>query len=283
MTAKRTSHATGAASKRRLTNPSSGLGGHCETSDGQRARAFKIVQYLNHPETGKGLMTPAQLQSGLDRRSIKRWAWAEHDRDVKDDGSPVPPHIHLALQCDDARSRQQVAKWFGVPVSLVKPLSGRGAFISYVRYLTHEDPNQQASGKFRYPDTSVVSNFDWRSEVDASFGKRRHVPSHLDDLTLALMRGEMELWEVRETEPLLYMKERSTLKRAVADYREFSIAAGTTMPHVQDTKLRIRTGITLRDALLWVADQLGLEGDDDDRMWWAGNAVLGKELPVDYR
>lgn len=283
MTAKRTPHTTGTTPKRKLTNPSSGRSGQREKPDSQRARAFKIVQYLNHPETGAVLMTPAQLRSGLDHRSIKKWAWAEHNRDVKDDGSPVPPHVNLAVQCDDARLPEQLAAWFDIPVNLVKPLSGRGAFISYVRYLTHEDPNQQASGKFRYPDSSVVSNFDWRGEVDASFGNRLHVPSHLNDLTLALMRGERELWEVRETEPLIYLHNHARLKRAAEDYREVSIAAGTTMPHVQDMKLRVRTGVTLRDALLWVADHLGLEGDDDDRMWWAGNAVMGKELPVDYR
>lgn len=246
-----------------------------------RFRAFKIIQYLKHPETGEALMTPAQLQRGLDRRSIKKWAWAEHDRDVKQDGSAVSAHVHIALQCNDARSQEQVAGWFDIPVNLVKPLGGRGAFISFVRYLTHEDPNQQARGKFRYPDDKVIANFDWRAEVDAAYANPLKLPTRLDDVKVAVLKGDLTLPELREADPLMYAKNSSVLKRLAEDYRQASINAGTTMPHFEDIKLRIRTGVTLTESLMWIAGELGFEGDNYDCMMRAGMVVMGKEKPGD--
>lgn len=283
MMAKQTTRVTGAPAASKRSESPRRNGQREKSRDPERFRAFKIVQYLRHPATGQTLMTRTQLQAGLDHRSFKRWAWTAHDKDVTPDGTPVPPHIHIALKCNAGCTLEQVAKWFGTPVNLVKPLSGRGAFISYVRYLTHEDPTQQAQGKFRYPDSKVIANFDWRSEVDAHFANRLEVPNDLAELKLDVMRGKLELWELRERNPLIYIDHLALWKRLAADYKEASIAAGMTTPHIKDMKLRIRTGVTLRDALLWIADQLGLDGDDDDRMWWASNAVTGKEHRVDYR
>ncbi|MFJ6002953.1 Rep family protein [Arthrobacter sp. NPDC092385] len=106
----------------------------------RRFHAFKITQYLHHPDSGEALLTPAQLQAGLSRRSITKWAWAEHDQDRGGDGNLIPPHWHIAVQCKDARSREQIAEWFGVPLQLVRVLGGRGGFASYLRCLTHGDP-----------------------------------------------------------------------------------------------------------------------------------------------
>jgi hypothetical protein len=259
------------------SDTTSSAGGPAKKRQAFRFHAFKIVQYSKHLETGEVLMTPAQLQVGLDHRSIKKWAWIEHDQDVKNDGSLVPPHIHIALQCKDARSREQIAKWFGVPVDLVNPLGGRGAFISYVRYLTHEDPNQQALGKHRYLDSSVVANFDWRSEVDAHFSKSMKLPTRLEDVKVAVLRGELALWEVREAEPHLYVKNRAALKVLAEDCREAHIQAGKEIPGLEDMKLRIRTGVTMAGALDWIADRLRFEGDTYDRRLRASNVVMGKE------
>ena len=283
MTSKRTPRARNVPATSKSGSSPHPDGQREKSDEPERIRGFKIVQYLRHPVTGETLMTPAQLQAGLDHRSFKKTAWAKHDKDVTREGIPVPPHVHIALKCDYGCTREQVAKWFDTPLDLVEPLSGHGAFISYVRYLTHEDPTQQALGKYRYPDSQIIANFDWRSEVDAHFANGLSIPARLDELKLAVMRGELELWELRQSHPQMYADHLALWKRLSADYREVSIAAGTTMPHIQDMKLRVRTGVTLRDALLWIADQLGLEGDDDDRMWWASNAVTGKEHEVDYR
>jgi hypothetical protein len=243
----------------------------------ERFRGFKITQNLHHPVTGEVLMTPVQLQIGLDHRSITKWAWIEHDMDVHNDGSSVAPHVHVAVQCENARSREQIASWFDVPVDLVKPLVGRGAFISYVRYLTHEDPNQHALGKHRYPDMRVVADFDWRSEVDAHFAKSLKLSTRLDDVKLGVLNGDLALWEVREADPLLYANHIITLKRLAEDCRMAHIEAGRTTPDHLDMKLRVSTGITLTAALTWIADQCGFDGNKYDRLLQASSVVLGKE------
>lgn len=245
-----------------------------------RYRSFKITQYRRHPETGEALMTPTQLQRGLAHRSITKWAWAEHDQDRRHDGSLVPPHIHIALQCKDARTREQIAEWFGVPLELVQVLGGRGGFASYLRYLTHEDPTQQALGKHRYPETAVVANFDWRGEVETHFARPLKLPTRLDEIKLGVLSGNLSLWEVRETDPLVYAKHFSTLKRLAEECRTAHVEAGTVTPHHQDMKLRVRTGVTLTESLNWIADRLGFEGDNYDRMLRASNVVTGNDRTV---
>lgn len=245
-----------------------------------RYHAFKVTQYLHHPETGEALMTPTQLQAGLAHRSITKWAWIEHDRDRRSDGSLVPPHDHIAMQCKDARSREQVATWLEVPLDLVQVLGGRGGFASYLRYLTHEDPTQQALGKHRYPETDVVANFDWRSEVEAHFARPLKLPTRLDEVKLAVLSGKLSLWEVREAEPLLYANHFSLLKRLAEECRMANVEAGKLTPDHQDMKLRVRTGVTLTETLSWIADRLGFEGDDYDRMLRAGNVVMGRDRAV---
>ncbi len=246
----------------------------------RRYRSFKITQYLRHPETGEALMTPTQLQRGLAHRSITKWAWTEHDQDRRSDGSLVPPHVHIALQCTDARSREQIAEWFGVPLELVQILAGRGGFASYLRYLTHEDPTQQALGKHRYPETAVVANFDWRREVETHFARPLKLPTRLDEIKLGVLSGTLSLWEVRETDPLVYAKHFSTLKRLAEECRTAHVEAGTMTPHRQDMKLRVRTGVTLTESLNWIADRLGFEGDNYDRMLRASNVVTGNDRTV---
>lgn len=242
-----------------------------------RHHAFKVTQYLNHPETGEVLMTPTQLQRGLAHRSITEWAWIEHDQDRRRDGSLVPPHDHIAMRCKDARSREQVATWLKVPLDLVQVLGGRGGFASYLRYLTHEDPTQQALGKHRYSETAVVANFDWRSEVETHFARPLKLPTRLDEIKLGVLSGTLSLWEVRETDPLVYAKHFSALKRLAEECRMAHVEAGTMTPHHQDMKLRVRTGVTLTESLNWIADRLGFEGDSYDRFLRASNVVMGRD------
>lgn len=283
MTIKRT-HPTAFGNEPAGTANASGItprthGTTMELEGSKRSYAFRIVQYLKHPETGASLMTPAQLQSGLDHRSIKKWAWVMHNKDVSADGTPIPPHFHIAVKCDDARHRDQMAKWFGVPLNLVEPLEGHGAFISFVRYLTHEDPNQQARGKYRYPDSCVVSNFDWRSEVDAEYADPLKIPTRRDELRMAVLKGERTLWEVIQAEPVLYANDSGKLKSLARDYAEACALQGVETPQLQDMKLRIRTGVTLTEALTWIAKQNEIEGNSYDRMLWAANVVMGKRPP----
>ena len=46
-------------------------------------RIFNVMQYEKHPETGETLLTEEQIRVALlSHRTVKRWAYICHDKDV---------------------------------------------------------------------------------------------------------------------------------------------------------------------------------------------------------
>lgn len=144
------------------------------------SRIFNIMQYERHPITGEVLMTEKQIKAGLDHKTIKRWAYACHDKDVYSEvdeandkdgrikaGDVKPRHWHICIELGTNRLEiGTIAKWFGVPENFVEIAKGAGAFLDIVQYLTHERDEQQALGKRLYPDEEIFSNFDFRALLD---------------------------------------------------------------------------------------------------------------------
>ena len=75
-----------------------------------KARIFNIMQYKKHPKTGEVLLTEEQILSALDHKSILKYSYILHDKDVYVDademddpdhksGDLKPPHWHIVLQC----------------------------------------------------------------------------------------------------------------------------------------------------------------------------------------
>lgn len=148
-----------------------------------RARIFNIMQYEVHPTTGESLIDEHKIQVALAHKTIKRWAYICHDRDVysaKDEAdSPVdengnklhimgqtkPRHWHIVCECPRAAEVDAIAKWFGIPENFVDVPKGHGAFLDCVEYLTHEAEEQQRQKKTLYGDEEICSNFKWREEL----------------------------------------------------------------------------------------------------------------------
>ena len=75
-----------------------------------KARIFNIMQYEKHPETGEVLLTEEKIKVALlSHRSIKRWAYICHDKDVYSAldeeqnpdhkvGETKPRHWHVAIE-----------------------------------------------------------------------------------------------------------------------------------------------------------------------------------------
>ena len=193
-----------------------------------KARVFFIMQYLKHPETGETLITEEQLQEGLDHKTIKQWAYILHDKDVWNEedelndpkhtsGETKPPHYHIAINLPKNNVEVDViAKWFGVPSNFVEIKRGRGAFLDCVAYLTHEEMKQQELGKFRYDDSEVVSNFNWREELTERALSRA---TYGEDLTLKerlrmkVLNGEMTLHDVKKNYRPSYIADRDMLQK----------------------------------------------------------------------
>lgn len=170
-------------------------------------RQFTVVQFEVNPRTGEKLQDLGEIAKRLRLyRSLTRWGWCIHDKDVYtqdayDDmisvlmaeakkagisdesllndyvdknrwfalGDVKQKHIHIVVQCKAAITTEQLARWLDVPEYLVKAIPGKGAFLDCIEYLTHERESQQELGKHRYDDSEVHTSdgFDFRAELDS--------------------------------------------------------------------------------------------------------------------
>lgn len=132
-------------------------------------RVYKLTQNVRNSRTGERLYSAEQLRRGLDRRTIKGWAYALHDQDVGDD------HLQAVWWTEREVPVETQADWFDVPPQQIQRVrGGRAGLVNELRYLTHEDDAQQALGKVRYPDSAIQATpgWDWRAEVDEAMARR---------------------------------------------------------------------------------------------------------------
>ena len=147
---------------------------------GLKARIFNIMQYEKHPETGETLLTEEKIKDAVAHRTIRRWAYICHDKDVYSaldeeqnpehiKGETKPRHWHIVIEMGTNQAEiGTIAKWFGIAENFVNVAKGKGAFLDCVQYLTHEGEKQQQLGKRLYEDSEVKAKegFDFRRELD---------------------------------------------------------------------------------------------------------------------
>ena len=194
-----------------------------------RARIFNIMQYEKHPETGEVLLTEDKIKVALlSHKTIKRWAYVCHDKDVysaldeeqnpeHEEGKVKPRHWHIVLECPThALEIGVVAKWFGIADNFVETAKGAGAFLDCVQYLTHEREEQQQLGKRLYLDKEVKANFDFRKELDtraenkAKYGKDLN---ERDRIRYRVLYEGLTLRQLCVENPLAYQNDYSTLDK----------------------------------------------------------------------
>ena len=199
---------------------------------GIKARIFNVMQYERHPETGEVLLTEEKIKDALLHRTINRWAYIYHDKDVyselDEQRNPChkcwenkPAHWHVVIEMDGHQVDVSViARWFGIPENFVDVIKGAGRFLDCVEYLTHESERQQRLGKHRYDDSEVVANFDFRGcltkrlENRVRYGKYRIGKdlSEKDIVRQAVLLRGMKLREVLEKYPDIYMDDYKRLE-----------------------------------------------------------------------
>ena len=192
------------------------------------------MQYEKHPETGEDLLIEEQIRLALlSHRSIKRWAYVKHDKDVYSvldeeqnpkhiAGEVKPPHWHIAVEMGTNQIEIGViARWFGIAENFVETAKGAGAFLDCVQYLTHEHNKQQMLGKRLYADEEVKSNFEFRAELDrraenkARYGRDLNLKERLR--VEVLLKG-MTLRQVIDKYPLEYQQDFAYLERCRIRY-----------------------------------------------------------------
>lgn len=199
-----------------------------------KSRIFNIMQYEKHPKTGEVLIDESQIKIGLAHKTIKRWAYVCHDKDVfsaEDEennkehkqGTPKPRHWHIVIEMGTKQAEvDTIAKWFDIPMNFVDIAKGAGAFMDCVAYLTHEEAKQLALGKHRYDDKEVKANFDFRTELmKRAERKAKYGGKELTDKEYVrsevLLHG-MTLRKVMAEYPLIYQEDFTYLEKCRLRY-----------------------------------------------------------------
>ena len=211
-----------------------------------KARVFNIMQYEYHPndyevdgslkQGALPLLTQSMIRDGLNHRTIKQYAYILHDKDMysTDDeaanpqhvaGTLKPPHWHIVLNCPSQVELPSIANWFGIPENFIDVPKGRGAFLDCVRYLTHENPAEQAKGKHLYNDSEVYANFAFRAELtvreqrQAKYGyDAANRMSAADEMKLHVLQDGWTIKHCIDADPLVYTKVRDALPKLRLDY-----------------------------------------------------------------
>ena len=131
-------------------------------------------------------MSIEEMRTVIDKHStIKHWAYIIHDKDVREDGSPKEPHIHLYLNFGKSgASFATVASWFKDGAERVNAVKGKKSDI--LKYLTHRN----APDKYQYDASEVVSNFD----IDAAIKQDEElaqITQKIDDIVFAFAHEQI--------------------------------------------------------------------------------------------
>ena len=198
-----------------------------------KARIFNVAQDERHPDSGELLLNEAMIKDALAHRTIKRWAYICHDRDVytKQDeadnpkhvaGTVKPKHWHVVIEMGSNQIEvTKIAQWLGIEPQYVDVAKGKGAFLDCVQYLTHEDDKQQSLGKRLYDDSEVVSNFDFRAEIDKRIANKLKYGRDLvlrDQMRYDVLYNGKTLKQCMEEDRIAYMEDIEKLKKLRMEY-----------------------------------------------------------------
>lgn len=118
-----------------------------QDSQNKRTRNWSLVTYLD-------VETLCQRLCSIE--NIRYYAFIQHDKDTKDDGTPKDKHIHLALCLNSARTLQQIAPRFtdiatNAGNCFGQPTRSNRAILEY---FTHKNEPE----KYQYSESEIISN-----------------------------------------------------------------------------------------------------------------------------
>ena len=129
----------------------------------KKKRIFEVVQQFDH--LGRE-MEPSEIIEIIESIvHIKKYAFIVHDKDKKEDFSLVEKHFHCAIVLEHPNNAKTVSKWFlekGLNINEHNIEYAKGRLMHMLAYLTHEN----APEKYQYSDEEVISNFEWKKEVE---------------------------------------------------------------------------------------------------------------------
>ena len=111
-----------------------------------RSRKFSCITYLSEIQLKVCLLAHSS--------QIRYYAYALHDKDIREDGTLKEPHIHLILITYNTCSISAIRRWFSGYVDNNGPITTTAQSCSDVfsmyDYLTHNTKECIALGKYQY-------------------------------------------------------------------------------------------------------------------------------------
>lgn len=157
----------------------------------------------------------------VNNSSIINYAYIIHDKDLKEDGTLVSPHIHLMLRLDNSYKDSTIGNWFGVKSQYVGKIKGR--FRDALEYLTHANRPE----KYQYSTDDVISNFDFEKYINDEKKKQEYrINKKKSDEEISSIIRLIENGTIREYNQFelidieTWAKHKTVIKNSLEYYRE---------------------------------------------------------------
>ncbi|ABC65794.1 replication protein (plasmid) [Aster yellows witches'-broom phytoplasma AYWB] len=141
----------------------------------------------------------------LKKKAIQNYAYILHDKDTyqnekeaqlngKKIGDLKSPHYHIYLRFNYAYDTKHIAQWFNTQDNFVSKIKGR--FSDALMYMTHAN----SSDKHQYDEKAVVSDFDWKSEIQKTNLNKQFKMNYarLKEINSQIISGEIKEYNIDE-------------------------------------------------------------------------------------
>lgn len=240
-----------------------------------RIRNCHLVQYEFNPKTGEKLFDISNIENGLKSKSILRYAYICHDKDLyfADDEAKnsehkerisKPRHWHVVIEFKSNIPLARVARMFDVPENCVKIPKGPDAFMDNVEYLTHERYTEDE--KHLYSDDEITANFDFRKIINEknisllNYGKKL---KPRDYMRAKVLYEGMTLKECQNFNKIEYMNDMTALKKYRLEYIDTCEAPKSRINYYVEGRGGIGKGLICKVIARALVDRDGKMDDED--------------------
>ena len=159
--------------------------------------------------------------------------WADFFYPTKQLGDSKEIHVHVLLKFKNARSLDEIARWFGVPMNMINILKGQNTFENAAKYLIHKDQSE----KFQYESSCVIASFDYPEWLDNQvvkdiLHKKYRISS--EDLNDIVNRVATEGLSLSEAEEMVSTPVFLRHKKLFQDARQLYIYNYMEMPFLRN-------------------------------------------------
>ena len=159
-------------------------------------KSVRIAMVANQLEYINMELVKEQLNN---RECIKDWAYIIHDKDIKENGEPVAPHVHIIMRFKGPQQLKYIGNWFEQKEQYVE--AWKGGWTTACRYLTHANDES----KHQYDNSEVIANFDYDKQKENIKPKRQSKAEREREIVNLILDGKIKRHNIylKETDDLV--------------------------------------------------------------------------------